>query len=61
MVGEVGCRVAQALGSGSFHAFVFAASHLSLSWEMSLMVYQSVVLGVLLCGDKTWAPWPSRS
>ena len=45
VVGEVGCRIAQAARAfGSLHDSVFAASDLSL--ETKRMVYQSVVLGM---------------
>ena len=55
VVGEVGCRIAQASRAfGNLHDSVFAASDLSL--ETKRMLYQSVVLGVLLYGAETWAP-----
>ena len=54
MVGEVGCRIAQASRTfGSLRDSVFVASDLSL--ETKRMVYRSVVLGVLLYGAETRA------
>ena len=53
VVGEVGCRIAQASRAfGSLRDSVFAASDLSL--ETKRMVYRSVVLGVLLYSAETW-------
>ena len=55
VVGEVGCRIAQASRAfGSLRDSVFATSDLSL--ETKRMVYRSVVLGVLLYDAETWAP-----
>ena len=55
MVGEVGCRIAQASRAyGSLCDSVFPASDLSM--ETKRMVHRSVILGVLLYGAETWAP-----
>ena len=51
VVGEVSCRIAQVSRAiSSLCDSVFTAL------ETKMMVYQSVVLGVLLYGAETWAP-----
>ena len=55
VVGEVGCRIAQASRVfGSLRDSVFAASDSTL--QTKRLLYRSVVLGVLLYGAETWAP-----